>query len=110
MHHAAASLLIDLESDLRRLGVWEVHPPSAEALASQEPFAIDTLKFTQWLQFIFVPKMYALIESRAPLPVSCAITPMAEEYFRGAALPIADLMETLRSVDDLLSENSQEPN
>jgi len=109
VHHAAASLLIDLESDLRRLGVWEVNPPSAEALASQEPFAIDTLKFTQWLQFIFVPKMYALIESRAPLPASCAITPMAEEYFRGAALPITDLMQTLRSMDDLLSEDSPEP-
>ena len=58
------SLLVDIECELRVLGLWEDEAPSAEALASIEPFAVDTLSFSQWLQFIFVPKLYFIIEQK----------------------------------------------
>ncbi|MEO0436254.1 MAG: YqcC family protein [Pseudomonadota bacterium] len=106
MHTDAASLLIDLESELRQLGLWSAKSPSASALASSQPFAIDTLKFEEWLQFVFLPRMYGLIEARQPLPVKCAIAPMAEEYFCGGQLPIGKLLNTLRSLDELLSSEA----
>ena len=42
-----AALLIDVESGLRQLNLWELRSPPAEALASTQPFCIDTLNFAQ---------------------------------------------------------------
>jgi uncharacterized protein YqcC (DUF446 family) len=33
-------------------------PPSTEALASDQPFCVDTLTLPRWLQFIFLPTLY----------------------------------------------------
>ena len=45
------------------LPLWEKVSPSAAALASDEPFCIDTLTFPQWLQFIFLPTLYRMLEA-----------------------------------------------
>ena len=104
MHTEVAALLIDVEAELRQLRLWDEEPPSAEALASTQPFAIDTLTFPQWLQFIFLPTMYHLVEEHADLPAECGITPMAEEYFRGSELATSALLAALSAVDRLLSD------
>jgi uncharacterized protein YqcC (DUF446 family) len=98
-----AAILIDIEAHLRQLDLWRDEQPSAEALASTQPFCIDTLDFSQWLQFVFLPTMYHLIEAEQALPTECAIAPMAEEYFRGLALPSTELERALLAVDRLLS-------
>ena len=98
-----AVLLIDIEVQLRRMNLWEDQPPSAEALASSQPFHVDTLSFTQWLQFVFLPTMLGLIESGQSLPTECDITPMAEEYFRGLGVAGGALERTLLSIDQVLS-------
>ena len=64
---------------------------------------MDTLSFPQWLQFIFLPTIYHLIDQQQPLPEKCGITPMAEEYFRGSKLGIGPLLTALEAVDRLLS-------
>ena len=102
MRTDVAAVLIDVEAELRRLRLWDDAPPSAAALASTQPFAVDTLTLPQWLQFIFLPRMYALLEARAALPGQCGIAPMAEEYFRGAQLPVEELQQSLRRIDELL--------
>jgi uncharacterized protein YqcC (DUF446 family) len=98
-----ACLLIDVEAGLRQLDLWERQPPPAEALASTEPFAIDTLNFAQWLQHIFLPTMQALLAGGHALPTECGIAPMAQEYFSGLGLPSAELEKTLLAIDLLLS-------
>ena len=102
-HIALAEILIDLEIELRELRLWEAESPSAEALASVQPFAVDTLNFSQWLQFIFIPRLYDLIEARDTLPVNCGVAPMAEEYFQPLGLNGADLINHLRRIDVLLT-------
>jgi uncharacterized protein YqcC (DUF446 family) len=97
-----ACLLIDVEAGLRQLNLWEVQSPPAEALASTQPFAIDTLNFAQWLQHIFLPTMQRLLENQQALPKECAITPMAQEYFSGMGLPSAKLESALAAIDQLL--------
>ena len=99
-----AALLIDIEAQLRQLELWQAESPGADALASTQPFCVDTLSFSQWLQFVFVPSMYQLIEARQTLPTECAIAPMAEEYFKGLSLPSGALERSLLAVDRLLSE------
>lgn len=103
-HSATADILIDLEAALRELQLWHDQPPSAEALASTAPFAVDTLTLTQWLQFMFLPQMRVLINTHAPLPKNCAIAPMAEEYFRPQTIDGATVVVQLRRLDTLLSD------
>ena len=104
MSTQVAEVLIDIEAELRRLGQWDKIPPSTEALASTQPFCVDTLTLPQWLQFIFLPTMYRMLEENEPLPQRCGIAPMAEEFFRGSGLAIGGLVDALLRVDELLSE------
>jgi uncharacterized protein YqcC (DUF446 family) len=101
-----AELLIDIEAQLRQLGQWDRISPSAEALASEEPFSVDTLTLPQWLQFIFLPTLYQMLEEGQPLPRRCGIAPMAEEYFRGTGLRSGELLAALLRVDELLNADS----
>ena len=99
-----AEALLDIEAALRQMGLWETTPPPPEALRSEQPFAVDTLRFEQWLQFIFIPRIRFLIDNDQALPGQCSIAPMAEECFRGRRLPMADLLAALERIDALLSD------
>lgn len=99
-----ATLLLELEGELRSLGEWQAEPPSAEALASTQPFCVDTLSLPQWLQFVFLPRMSQLVELEMPLPAKCGIAPMAEEFFRGSGLSVQGLISKLQAIDDSLEQ------
>lgn len=103
-HIAVAQALFTLEGELRRLDLWEEEMPSSEALASTQPFAVDTLSFPQWLQFIFIPRLYQLVEHRSSLPGNSGIAPMAEEYFKTLNFNSAELVAQLETLDQLLSK------
>jgi len=100
-----AAQLIDLEAALRQLDLWSATPPSQEALSSEQPFALDALEFEEWLQFIFLPTLYEVLESGGSLPERCAIAPMAEETVGKSALPTEALISTLRELDRLITES-----
>ena len=103
MQTQIAEVLIDIEAQLRQLGQWDTVAPSAQALASDQPFCVDTLTLPQWLQFIFLPTLYGMLEEGQTLPERCGIAPMAEEYYRGTGLGSAELVASLVRIDELLS-------
>ena len=103
IHIAVAETLMDIEKELRDLQLWDDEMISEEALASEQPFAIDTMTFPQWLQFVFLPRMYFMIERKMQLPGNCGIAPMAEQYFSVLALPSVPLVRQLQKVDELLT-------
>lgn len=107
MQTEIAEILNDIEAQLNQLGQWDKVPPSAEALASEQPFCIDTLTLPQWLQFVFLPTIYRMLQEGQPLPGRCGIAPMAEEYFRGTGLGSAELVVALVRIDELLSPDGQ---
>ncbi|PRO73011.1 pseudouridine synthase [Alteromonas alba] len=80
-----SDLLFELEEILKAAGLWSAVTPSQEALASQQPFACDTLAFEQWLQFIFIPRLQALLKTNT-LPPPMQIQPMAEVIWQGKHL------------------------
>lgn len=100
-----ADSLLRIEIELRQLGLWDEEPPSPEALQSTQPFCIDTLEFTQWIQFVFVERMKVIIENDHPLPAVSGIAPMAEEHFRGRPESGEGLVRELEEIDRLLSGN-----
>jgi uncharacterized protein YqcC (DUF446 family) len=76
---ALVAVVDALEAELRRLELWEVEPPSAARLASTQPFAVDTLAFSQWLQWLLIPRMRQIFAGEGTLPTRSAIHPYAEE-------------------------------
>lgn len=97
------ALLMDVEAELRRLQQWDAEPPSAEAMASTEPFCIDTMSFAQWLQFIFIPRMRMLVEAERLPPGRSEIEPLVDAYFRPLGLDIEPLQRHIRALDQLIS-------
>lgn len=77
--------LRELENALRSNGLWEQTPPSEEALASDEPFCVSTLAPTQWLQWIFIPRMDALLDAGSELPRNFTVTLYLEEALKEEA-------------------------
>ncbi len=106
-YQAAQALLGQIETRLKTLHLWQSGYPSAQALASQAPFCCDTLDFGQWLQFILIPRMQALIDGQQPLPDKIAIAPMAEESFKHLGKAAVELIATLGEFDKLLSGDAK---
>ncbi len=74
--------LEQLRQTMQRLNLWQAVPPAQEAFLSQEPFSLDTMAPEEWLQWVFIPRMQALLESGAPLPNQIAISPYIEEALK----------------------------
>lgn len=101
-HSRLADIILELESALREQALWESSPPSFEALGSQQPFCVDTLRFSQWLQFIFIARIKIIIESGDTLPARSGIVPIAEENFRGADYDASRIIHCLAKFDALI--------
>ncbi|MGX5914355.1 YqcC family protein [Aliidiomarina sp. Khilg15.8] len=100
-----------LQNALQELSKWQSMPPPAKALRSTQPFAVDTLDFHQWLQFIMIPRMQALVDARQPLPSSIAVSPMAVQVYKGDLKRHRELIAILRELDMVLSgEDPMQPN
>jgi uncharacterized protein YqcC (DUF446 family) len=97
-------LLNSLESELRQQGRWDSLSPPEGALRSTEPFAIDTLEFDQWLQWILLPRLRDLLQREQSLPTSCAIAPMAEECYGPDDPTTTRLVSIIAQIDALLSD------
>ncbi|MBR9790995.1 MAG: YqcC family protein [Gammaproteobacteria bacterium] len=82
-----SGLLFELEEILKAAGLWSADTPSQKALSSKQPFACDTLAFEQWLQFIFIPRLQALLKTKT-LPPPMQIQPMAEVTWQGNHLSV----------------------
>ena len=61
-----ADVLLEVEASLRVHGKWDESKPKENDLRSSIPFCMDTLKFEQWLQWIFLPTMKDAIEKTKP--------------------------------------------
>ena len=111
MRDQLTRLLTKLEAELRTQGRWDDQPPADAALQSTQAFAVDTLGFDQWLQWILLPRMHELLLLQMPLPSSCAIAPMAEEiYGRDDSGGGARIALIIADIDLLLTEHGGDPN
>lgn len=93
--------LTDLQLAMRVHQLWESVPPSEEDLANDQPFGIGTLTATQWLQWIFIPRMNALLDANADLPRNFAITPYLEEALKNEVY-LATICSPLAKLESLL--------
>lgn len=99
---AIADQLLLIERELRLMGAWAAVSPDAQALASREPFCVDTLDFDQWLQWIFLPRMKSIIENGEALPTASGILVMAEMVYAERRVHGAGLLAALEQFDRLI--------
>ena len=98
-----SDMLKTLEESLQSEELWLAQTPSNDALSSVEPFAVDTLTFIQWLQFLFLPQIKQICQEAAELPAICSIAPMAEEYFKSIQITGDTIVSQLTQIDQLIT-------
>ncbi len=102
-HQQARLILAQIEAELKALALWSSQPPTPEAMASTLPFCCDTMSFANWLQFILLPRLQALLDGQLPLPSSISLCPMAEEAFKAEEKQALVLINRIGDLDELLS-------
>jgi uncharacterized protein YqcC (DUF446 family) len=78
-----ASKVAEIEQELKRMGAWQDKPLPAAAYRFQRPFGMDTMAFEQWLQFVLIPRVHAIIESKGEFPPHSNLAVHAAREFDG---------------------------
>jgi|SRR5215831_3646153 len=88
-----------IEAEMRRIGYWQTEPLRPEQMKFTQAFAMDTMTFTQWLQFIFLSRVREAAASNQ-FPSSSNVGAQAVREFDGDT--DADHLVTLLSEFDAL--------
>lgn len=94
-------LLDALEEELKEIKWWEERSPTDEALSSCVPFCADTLTFTQWLQWVYLPKMRDYVITNGKAPAKSNLYAIAEIAWAGSAQDCARLYSIIQALDVL---------
>ena len=97
-----SQLLNELEDVLRTEKYWRDLSPTVQALSSVEPFCIDTLSCTEWLQWVYIPRLRAIIEQRSDLPVGAQVYPYVEEALAG--LGVTGIWDVVARLDEAMAQ------
>ncbi|MGI5309233.1 YqcC family protein [Rheinheimera sp. WS51] len=103
MNSTIESLLAELEQQLKQLELWSSSVPDSKAMSSTAPFCCDTMPLENWLQYIFIPRMQALIAAKVALPTKISVHPMAEEAFKHHSVTAQPLLSVIKRIDICLS-------
>ena len=82
-HDRVRQQLHALEALLREHQHWRMDEPEAHLFTSTQPFCMDTMEPIEWLQWVLIPRMHALLDSAQPLPEAFAVAPYYEMALAG---------------------------
>jgi len=103
LHISVREQLHAIEALLREKNIWQGVAPESSAFASTQPFCLDTLAPLEWLQWVLIPRMHALLDSGQPLPQAFAVTPYYEMAL-DASDPLRDvILVHLQRLDTLFA-------
>jgi|SRR5579859_1951182 len=88
-----------IEAEMRKIGFWQSAALRPEQLAFTQAFAMDTMTFAQWLQFIFLTRVREAVASNR-FPGSSSVGAQAVREFDGD--PQAGRLVTLLAEFDAL--------
>jgi uncharacterized protein YqcC (DUF446 family) len=95
-----AAKLDEIEEEMKLVGLWQEKPLAPEKYNFASAFAMDTMSFDQWLQFIFVPRVRGIISAGGRFPASSSVGAQAVREFD--THPNAQRLITLLSEFDRL--------
>ena len=80
--YAAVSVkLATIKQAMRADGMWQAQPLEAEQYEFHQAFGADTMTFSQWLQFVLVPRVELVLSSRSTLPSNSSVGTKAIREF-----------------------------
>lgn len=101
--------LLELEASMKAADLWRMPTPDAEAFASQQPFCIDTMSLPQWIRFVFIARLNALIDARAAMPAKCEVAPAVAAYLQQEKTPAHHqllIVRAVEKVDQIVTEST----
>lgn len=82
--YETARLKIDaIEAEMQSQGMWRSEPLPPEDYDFKAAFAMDTMPFVHWLQFIFIPRVREIIDNKGTFPASSQVGAQAVREFDG---------------------------
>ncbi|WP_280546524.1 YqcC family protein [Halomonas sp. 11-S5] len=108
VHDELGAALRELEATMKAADLWRMERPDPEAYRSVQPFCIDTMTLPQWLRFVLIVRLEALVESRSPMPSTCDVAPAVEAWLTQEGARVSDrllLCRVVEEIDRLVTEN-----
>ncbi len=82
-HEIVDEKIVEIQIEMKRIGYWQSEPLPEEKHNFHAAFAMDTMAFSQWLQFIFIPRVTSIVEARSEFPSSSSVGAQAIREFDG---------------------------
>jgi uncharacterized protein YqcC (DUF446 family) len=89
----------EIEAEMKQIGLWQSEPLQPEQYQFHTAFAMDTMSFAQWLQFVFIPKVKEAAKTNQ-FPAKSQVGIQAIREFD--TVPAASRLVTLLSEFDAL--------
>ncbi|RKS86845.1 uncharacterized protein YqcC (DUF446 family) [Orbus hercynius] len=102
-NQSVLQLLNEIETAMQQKTLWQSLPPKPEAFLSEQPFALDMMSCYEWLQWIFLPRMRALIDADATLPRNFVLHPYFEEALKEEDEALV-LLSLIKQLDQLVKQ------
>ncbi len=106
MKNQLINTLEQLETEMISCQLWDNNIPSPTALSSCEPFCVDTLRFEQWLQWVFIPKMREMLNSPDfdSFSHTSDIHTMSNYVFKDYQQDTVKINQIIKQLDDLINQ------
>ena len=99
--------LDDVVQAMKSGGAWDIVRPPDEAFVDMGAFGMNSMAFVQWLRWVFVPNVEALVSSDGPWPTSSQVSVMATREGDTDDV-VAALAEPLRRFDALFGDHDDD--
>jgi uncharacterized protein YqcC (DUF446 family) len=99
----AARLLDEIEAELKQIGYWHSAPLPEEKFDNMGAFGMNTMAFSQWLQFVFLPQARKAVSGEREFPSESNVSVQAIREFDGD--PNAETLVSLLCEFDALVED-----
>ncbi|XKM13796.1 YqcC family protein [Orbaceae bacterium ac157xtp] len=90
-----------IEQELKRINLWQNQPPKPEAFNSEQPFALDIMQAHEWLQWLFLPRIRAIMDAKGEIPRNFSLHPYFEEALKDED-DIQHLLHLIKQLDELV--------
>jgi uncharacterized protein YqcC (DUF446 family) len=90
----------EIEAEMKHIGYWSLEPLPDKAYDFHHAFAMDTMTFSQWLQFVLIPRVRSIIEQEGDFPSESMVGAQAVREFDGDTTA-SNLVTLLSEFDDL---------
>lgn len=103
MSRPISVLLDEIQALMIRDGRWQSMAPSAEAMMSTDPFCINSMDFLEWLQWVYLARLQAILDVGGALPIGAQVAPYAEEALKTEGAKVTALIALVRELDQALA-------